>query len=204
MILKVLKNVHLLDLYIKTKFSCSITIYMYLILTKMTKHFGTNQLFPLLKYMINISYHVIFHNIPFISPLLYIIPWAYRLSGWYHDLGLIKGMVWKMSCNNLYLLNDQSSHTFTKNKLLLILPEQIKSPPVLSGVRVTRSLVLCVCFVDRYFVILSFFFWPLCCLFFKLRILITSLWYLQILHLITFMDIWLNVRDVRYWVKYPH
>jgi hypothetical protein len=90
------------------------------------------------------------------SPRSYIIPWAYRLSGWYHDLGLIKGMVWKMSCNNLYLLNDQSSHTFTKNQLLLILPEQIKSPPVLSGVRVTRSLVLCVCFVDRYFSFCSF------------------------------------------------
>jgi hypothetical protein len=50
-----LKNVHLLDLYIKTIIFCSITIYMYLILAKMTKHFGTNQLFPLLKYMINIS-----------------------------------------------------------------------------------------------------------------------------------------------------
>ena len=43
----------------------------------------------------------------------------------------------------------------------------------LSGVRVTRSLVLCVCFVDHC---LYFFFWPLCCLFFfDLRILITSL-----------------------------
>jgi hypothetical protein len=27
--------------------------------------------------------------------------------------------------------------------------EHLSSPPVLSGVRVTRSLVLCVCFVDR-------------------------------------------------------
>ena len=36
-----------------------------------------------------------------------------------------------------------------------------------------RSLVLCVCFVDRF---LSFFFWPLCCLFFfYLRVLITPL-----------------------------
>ena len=32
---------------------------------------------------------------------------------------------------------------------LLIFPEQLSSPPVFSGVRVTRSLVLCVCFVDR-------------------------------------------------------
>jgi hypothetical protein len=29
-------------------------------------------------------------------------------------------------------------------------PEHMSSPPVFSGVRVTRSLVLCVCFVDRY------------------------------------------------------
>ena len=32
---------------------------------------------------------------------------------------------------------------------LYTLPEHQSSPPVLSGVRVTRSLVLCVCFVDR-------------------------------------------------------
>ena len=73
---------------------------------------------------------------------------------------------------------------------------------VFSGVRVTRSLVLYVCFVDRclflvgfvypifsfmcmfcrsLFVLLCFFFWSLCCLFFfNLRILIT-LWYLQTL-----------------------
>jgi hypothetical protein len=44
--------------------------------------------------------------------------------------------------------------------------------PVFSGVRVTQSLVLCVCFVDRC---LFFFFWPLCCLFFDLQILITPL-----------------------------
>jgi hypothetical protein len=42
---------------------------------------------------------------------------------------------------------------------------------IICGVRVTRSLVLCVCFVDRC---LSF--WPLCCLsFFDLRNLITPL-----------------------------
>ena len=53
------------------------------------------------------------------------------------------------------------------------LPEDLSSPPVFSGVRVTRSLVLCVCFVDRC---LSFSFWPLCCLFFfDVRILITPL-----------------------------
>ena len=46
----------------------------------------------------------------------------------------------------------------------------------LIDVRVIRSLVVCVCFVDRCFFLLSFFFWPLCCLFFLgLRILITPL-----------------------------
>ena len=58
---------------------------------------------------------------------------------------------------------------------LLTLPEHLSAPPVLSAVRVTRSLVLYICFVDRP---LYFFFWPLCCLFFfDIRILITPLVY---------------------------
>jgi hypothetical protein len=63
-------------------------------------------------------------------------------------------------------------HIHIKCRLeLLTLPEHPSPPPVFSGVRVTRSVVLCVCFVDRC---LSF--WPLCCLFyFDLRILITLL-----------------------------
>ena len=60
---------------------------------------------------------------------------------------------------------------------LKTLPEHPSSPPVFSGVRVTRSLVLYVYFVERC---LYFFFWPLCCHgVFDIRILITSLWYLQ-------------------------
>jgi hypothetical protein len=43
---------------------------------------------------------------------------------------------------------------------LFTLPEHLSSPPVFSGVRVTRSLVLYVCFVDRClslkFVLFSF------------------------------------------------
>jgi len=59
---------------------------------------------------------------------------------------------------------------------LLTLPEHLSSPPVFSGVRVTRSLVLHVCFVDRCLSFCTFFFWPLCCLFFfDIRILITPL-----------------------------
>jgi hypothetical protein len=57
---------------------------------------------------------------------------------------------------------------------LLTLPEHLSSPPVFSGVRVTRSLVLYhyVCFVYRCLSFSTFFFWPLCCLFFDIRILI--------------------------------
>ena len=29
------------------------------------------------------------------------------------------------------------------------LPEHMRSPPIFSGVRVTRSLALCICFIDR-------------------------------------------------------
>ena len=66
----------------------------------------------------------------------------------------------------------------------LILPQNgfcvIYSPLVFSGVRVTRSLILCVCFVDRCLSFLSFFFWSLYCFsFFYLRILVIFLWYLQ-------------------------
>jgi hypothetical protein len=54
--------------------------------------------------------------------------------------------------------------------------EHGSSLQVFCGVHVTRSLVLCVMFFRLLFVLLSFFFWPLCCLsFFDLRLLITSL-----------------------------
>ena len=73
--------------------------------------------------------------------------------------------------------------------------------PVFSGVRVTRSLVLCVCFVDRCLSFCTFsfghcvvcsssiygfcvpfvIFWPLCCLFFFDIWILFTLWYLQTL-----------------------
>ena len=58
---------------------------------------------------------------------------------------------------------------------LLTFPEHLSAPPVFSGVRVNRSLVLCVCFVDRWLFFCPFFFWTLCCLSFDFRILITPL-----------------------------
>ena len=39
---------------------------------------------------------------------------------------------------------------------LLTLPEHLSSPPIFSGVRVTRSLVLYACFVDRCFSFCAF------------------------------------------------
>jgi hypothetical protein len=46
--------------------------------------------------------------------------------------------------------------------------------PGFSGVRVARHFVFCVAFCRSSFVLLPFFYWPLCCLpFFHLRILIT-------------------------------
>ena len=40
---------------------------------------------------------------------------------------------------------------------LFTLPGHLSSPPVFSGVRVTQSLVLCVCFVDRCLSVCTFF-----------------------------------------------
>jgi hypothetical protein len=48
--------------------------------------------------------------------------------------------------------------------ILILSVEHPSSSPVFSGVRVTRSLVLCVCFVDRCLSFRIFFFWSLCCL----------------------------------------
>ena len=58
-----------------------------------------------------------------------------------------------------------------KGQELITLPEYLRSPPVFSVVRVIRSLVICVCYVDRCMSFCPFFFLPLCCLFFYLRIL---------------------------------
>ena len=75
---------------------------------------------------------------------------------------LITGFVTRLTCRMSLVEQELPTIPYDWNAL-----------PLLCGVRVTRSLVLCVCFVDRC---LSFFFWPLCCLsFFELRILITSL-----------------------------
>ena len=58
---------------------------------------------------------------------------------------------------------------------LLTLPKHMSSPPMLSGVCITRSLVLCVMFCRSLFVFLYFFFLPIVLSVLRLRIPITPL-----------------------------
>ena len=63
---------------------------------------------------------------------------------------------------------------------LFTLPEHLSSPPVFSGVRVSRSLVLCVCFVDRCLSFCTFSFGH-CVVCSSLYGFWLPLWYLQTL-----------------------
>jgi len=58
---------------------------------------------------------------------------------------------------------------------LLTLPENQSPPPVFSGVRVTRSLFLCECFVDRCLSFCTFSFGHCVVCFSSIHILITPL-----------------------------
>ena len=74
-------------------------------------------------------------------------------------------------CIRINSYRSRPENVYLTRRVSLVEREHLSSLPVFSGVRVTRSLALCVYFVDRC---LSFFFWPLCCLFFfDIRILIT-------------------------------
>jgi hypothetical protein len=57
-------------------------------------------------------------------------------------------LIW-LWCITLQFVTRLSRRVPLVEQELLTLPEYLSAPPVLSGVRVTRSLVLCVCFVDR-------------------------------------------------------
>ena len=59
---------------------------------------------------------------------------------------------------------------------VLTLSEHMTSYPVVTGVRVARTIVFCVMFCRSLFVLLSVFFWPLYCLsFLDIRLQITTL-----------------------------
>ena len=64
---------------------------------------------------------------------------------------------------------------------LLTLPEHLSSPPVISGVRVTRSLVLYVCFVNRCLSFCTFSFGHCVVCFSSIYGFWLPLWYLQTL-----------------------
>jgi hypothetical protein len=66
---------------------------------------------------------------------------------------------------------------------LLTLPGHLSSPPVLSGVLVTRSLVLCVCFVDRCLSFCTFSFGSCVVSFPSIYGFWLPLWYLQTLRI---------------------
>ena len=66
----------------------------------------------------------------------------------------------------------------------LVEQEHPSSPPGFSWVSCYSIFSFMCMFCRSLFVLFYFFFWSLCCLFFfDIRILITSLWYLQTLHM---------------------
>ena len=69
--------------------------------------------------------------------------------------------------------------------------EHLSSPPVYSRLRVTRSLVLCVCFVDRCLSFCTFSFGH-CVVCSSIYGLITSLWYLQTLLLVVLHRVFIS------------
>ena len=79
---------------------------------------------------------------------------------------------------------------------LITLPDHLSSPPVVSGIRVIRSLVLCVCFVDRClsFCPFSFGHCVVCSLIYGFQL---PLWYLQTLLIFT------NLSTYAYWPVTP-
>ena len=89
---------------------------------------------------------------------------------------------YKTTQDNELLFLDTYLQLCMINQLLLWFFQTflLRSPPVFSGVRVTRSLVLYVCFVDRCLSICTFSFGYFSLFFFDIRILI-SLWYFKTL-----------------------
>ena len=66
------------------------------------------------------------------------------------------------------------------------------SPPVFSGVRFTRFLVLCICFVDRSLSFCSFYFSHSIVCLHSIYGFWLPLWYLQIVFLVIWQNSWLT------------
>jgi hypothetical protein len=80
-----------------------------------------------------------------------------------------------------FMLNITRRMPLVEHELLTI-PVYMSSTPVFSGVRVTRSLVLCVVLCRSFVVLKSFFCWSLRCLSIDLRILICKLVFVFCFH----------------------
>ena len=74
---------------------------------------------------------------------------------------------------------------------LLTLPAHLNSLPVLSGVRVIRSLVLCVCFVDRFLSFCTFSFDHCVVCSSLIYGFLLHLWYLQL-----FLHVWTSLSEM--------
>jgi hypothetical protein len=88
---------------LKQWISCSVTMYLILDKNDWTFWYIYKSVISSVEVYDNhiITCHFSFHTL--YQPSFIYHP--YRLLGWYRDLGLIKGMIWKMPCNNQYLLN---------------------------------------------------------------------------------------------------
>ena len=72
----------------------------------------------------------------------------------------------------------KTNDSLCRNSIIRVplVEQELNSPPVFSGVRVSRSLLLCAMICRLLFVLLSLYIRPLCCLsFLYLRILIDPL-----------------------------
>jgi hypothetical protein len=90
-----------------------------------------------------------------------------------------KGIIWRHIGTALIQWNNSHPQNYSES----LLRSNWVHPRYLMGV--TRSLALCVMFCRSLFVLLYFFFWPLCRLSFDLRILIIGIFMLvsrEILH----------------------
>jgi hypothetical protein len=99
------------------------------------------MLLILLVYVNQLWNHIYIQIAAYFTPL-----YKYKYKRWYHSW-LITGFVTRL-IRRVSLVEQK----------LLTLPEHLSSPPVFSGIRVTRSLVLYVCFVDRCLAFCTFSF----------------------------------------------
>jgi hypothetical protein len=84
---------------------------------------------------------------------------------------------------------QRRTHKTKKTKQLFTITEHPSSPPVFSGVRVTRSLVLCACFVDCCLSFFPFSFGHCVVCSSSINGFWLPLWYRQALHMNTTYDL---------------